>query len=322
MNENVLTQLKVFVERAVRPVRALRRRRMKMREELLAHVSDVFEQEAARSVSVVDALARTQQRFGELAPLTASLQESVPWPERMAATLENYLCQKPGETPLRFALRHAGMAAAYMSGAGLLGFLLVALILLAAPGAEDRWLAILLFGVVAPILGALAAVAVLLWHGVWQAFHGARRSYLRTALFLFGSFLVGPLVLLAISMQMTGDFLSAIQLARPTIPATALIPPFVFVFMTDLIRRTTAGAAGRSVLYTTAVDMYLAMVLSLVMFGIALLITADTAISLEHAKVMTCIVLTWLLPLDLVVSMPSVAARLREDRAWAELKLD
>jgi hypothetical protein len=45
-------------------------------------------------------------------------------------------------------------------------------------------------------------------------------------------------------------------------------------------------------------------------------------VSLEHAKVMAGIVLTWLLPLDLVVSMPSVVTRLRDDRAWAELKLD
>jgi hypothetical protein len=323
MNETVGPALKILVERAVRPVRALRRRRMKMREELLAHVSAVFEEEYARCGQEAGALEQTRRRFGEPAQLTSSLQESVPQYERMAAILQAHLCKKPGETSLHFALRHAWLAAAYMSGAGLLGFLLVVLILLATPGGENRWLALLWLGVIIPIPGALGAIVVLLWHGMWQALHGStRRSYVRTAMILLASASVGPVVLVAISMQATEDLLGAVEMARPSIPVMAVIPPFVFVFMIDLIRRTTAGSAGRSILYTIAVDSCLAAVLSLVMFGIALIITADTAVSLEHAKVMAGIVLTWLLPLDLVVSMPSVVTRLRDDRAWAELKLD
>ena len=46
MNESTLIQLKIMVERAVRPVRASISHKRKMREELLAHVSDVFEEEA------------------------------------------------------------------------------------------------------------------------------------------------------------------------------------------------------------------------------------------------------------------------------------
>ena len=49
MNESTLTQLKIIVERAVRPVRASTSRKRKMREELLAHVSGVFEEEAAQA---------------------------------------------------------------------------------------------------------------------------------------------------------------------------------------------------------------------------------------------------------------------------------
>ena len=46
MNDCTLTQLKILVERVVRPVRASSERKRKMRDELLAHVSAVFEQEA------------------------------------------------------------------------------------------------------------------------------------------------------------------------------------------------------------------------------------------------------------------------------------
>ena len=48
MNESTLTELKIIVERAVRPVRASTSRKRKMREELLAHVSGVFEEEEAK----------------------------------------------------------------------------------------------------------------------------------------------------------------------------------------------------------------------------------------------------------------------------------
>ena len=48
MNESTLTQLKIVVERAVRPVRASFARKRKVREELLAHVSGVFESVARR----------------------------------------------------------------------------------------------------------------------------------------------------------------------------------------------------------------------------------------------------------------------------------
>jgi hypothetical protein len=59
MNESILTQLKVIVERAVRPVRASTSRKRKMREELLAHVVGVFEEECARLGDDRAALERT-----------------------------------------------------------------------------------------------------------------------------------------------------------------------------------------------------------------------------------------------------------------------
>jgi uncharacterized membrane protein HdeD (DUF308 family) len=78
MNALTLNQLKILVERAVRPVRASASRTRKMREELLAHVTAVFEEERAKLPDDETALARTAQRFGAPAELTAQLQASVP----------------------------------------------------------------------------------------------------------------------------------------------------------------------------------------------------------------------------------------------------
>jgi hypothetical protein len=108
MNESTLTQLKITVERAVRPLRASTHRKRKIREELLAHVSEVFEEELGQGRDERAALERTAQRFGDAAAVTAQLQGSVPAGDRVMRFLEG----EPGESSLRSALRVAWLQAA------------------------------------------------------------------------------------------------------------------------------------------------------------------------------------------------------------------
>src|SRR5262249_37101154 len=108
MNDTTLTQLKIIVERAVRPVRASTFRKRKMREELLAHVSDVFEEESKLGDGRA-ALARTQERFGQPAELTGQLQASVPRSDWFGQFVEYFEDFRAGESPLRRATRHALM---------------------------------------------------------------------------------------------------------------------------------------------------------------------------------------------------------------------
>src|SRR5258707_1224665 len=103
MNESILIQLKIIVERAVRPIRASTSRKRKMREELLAHLSGVFEEESAKLGDDRAALERTALRFGDHAEVTGQLQESVPAGDRIMRLLEG----RPGESMLRGALRFA-----------------------------------------------------------------------------------------------------------------------------------------------------------------------------------------------------------------------
>jgi hypothetical protein len=103
MNESTLIQLKIIVERAVRPVRASASRKRKMREELLAHVSGVFEEELAQVGDDRAALERTALRFGNPAEVTGQLQESVPLGDSIMRSWEG----RPDESMLRGALRFA-----------------------------------------------------------------------------------------------------------------------------------------------------------------------------------------------------------------------
>src|SRR5438477_1405417 len=77
-NESTLIQLKIIVERAVRPVRASTARKRKMREELGRPDGGTLDTGQARLRAAQADLERTQERFGQAAELTGQLQASVP----------------------------------------------------------------------------------------------------------------------------------------------------------------------------------------------------------------------------------------------------
>jgi hypothetical protein len=105
MSEATFSQLKILVEWAVRPVRASPGRKRKMREELLAHVASVFEEEVARLANEQAALQRTAQRFGNPAELTGQLQESVPTLDSIQR-FADWVAFRPCESTLRRAARY------------------------------------------------------------------------------------------------------------------------------------------------------------------------------------------------------------------------
>lgn len=127
MTESNLVQLKIIVERAVRPVRASTSRKRKMREELLAHVSGVFEEESAKLGGDHAALERTALRFGSPTEVTSQLQESVPTSDAISRFLEG----PPGESMYWGILR-------FILGLGALCFVIFGAALFGA-GRDRAW---------------------------------------------------------------------------------------------------------------------------------------------------------------------------------------
>ncbi len=103
MNEQ--QDLNIYVERAVRPVVAENSTKIKMREELFAHVHDGFQQESKRLNDRQAAVAQTVERMGDPAALTAELQASVSRLEQFSARYDAWFGRRAGETRLRHALR-------------------------------------------------------------------------------------------------------------------------------------------------------------------------------------------------------------------------
>ena len=107
MNDEMLRELKIVVERAVRPVRASLGCKRPMREELLAHLVAIFEEEAERLGDERAALDRARQRFGDPEELTAQLQACVPRRDWLARSSEQQYrgALWTGESPVRGAAR-------------------------------------------------------------------------------------------------------------------------------------------------------------------------------------------------------------------------
>ena len=105
MNDVILQELKRVVEQAVRPVRATMSRKRQMREELLAHLMAVFEEEAERLGNEQAALEQAKRRFGDPGELTTQLQQAVPRWDRCRSILENMGC-RPSESAWHLAAKH------------------------------------------------------------------------------------------------------------------------------------------------------------------------------------------------------------------------
>jgi hypothetical protein len=180
MNEASLTRLKIIVERAVRPVRASTRRKRAMREELLAHVLGVFEEETARIGDDRAALERTALRFGDPTGVTGELQATVPSGDGIRRSWEG----RPGESALRAGLRIAGVI-------GALAMFSLGVVLLAT-GRDGAWPREAVITCVRSALALPAYLFGLVFLTVWmeKALYGpAGRSWPKVALVTAGSWL-------------------------------------------------------------------------------------------------------------------------------------
>ncbi len=83
MSDAVPTDLAAYIERAIGAIPASASRKRRMREELLAHLLDIYDEELERLHDERTAAARTKQRFGLPDDLRNELTAAVPWVERL-----------------------------------------------------------------------------------------------------------------------------------------------------------------------------------------------------------------------------------------------
>ncbi|HEY7311356.1 MAG TPA: hypothetical protein VH643_18490 [Gemmataceae bacterium] len=231
MNESTLTQLKILVERAVRPVQASAARKRKMREELLAHVVGVFEEESAKLGDEPAALSRTQERFGQAAELTGQLQASVAPSDRAERLVENFVGGS-GESVLRLAARFAaafGVLTSVMLG--------IMVLIQALRGQGGEWLTV---ARVPSLLAPLWTVFItfcgtLLTYGMGRALFGpAGRSWLRAGLVAVAAWLLVPVSTFPLYLAVMADIQKSLLEVVPLLPY-GVVAPVALVAVTYLV---------------------------------------------------------------------------------------
>lgn len=97
-------ELRRIVERIVRPVEAAEFRKLRMREELLAHVHSIFQQQREMNVDEQTAIAVAERRLGNPTELTDSLQATIPRYDRLWMFFQGKTQPTVWVAGLRFAL--------------------------------------------------------------------------------------------------------------------------------------------------------------------------------------------------------------------------
>jgi hypothetical protein len=144
IDSTTLALMKI-VERVVRPLRADSARKRRMRDELLAHLSVIYDEELALLGDPIAAIEAAAQRFGNPEELTVELQMTVPRRERWEYQFEMLFGWHAPETVMRWMTRIAIQLGVMMVGV----CVLVALVALREFGwSYNVWLTI------QPLIGA------------------------------------------------------------------------------------------------------------------------------------------------------------------------
>jgi len=205
MNEFIPHELKIVVERAVRPVPASAARKRRMREELLTHLMAIYNDELESRGDPQEALERTKRRFGDAGELSVQLRGSLPWWSRAVGACQKLVEIRAGESVLHYALRITlCMFAAQM--------VVLPLVLFTARGGE-AWLAVRLVMVMLTASAAFGFVFLVLAYQIARALHGrsSERSWAMAIIYAVGSLAVLPCLAFLAYWAAGGDFQGALS---------------------------------------------------------------------------------------------------------------
>lgn len=99
----------ILVERVVRPLTTTTPRKRKIREELLAHLETIYEEEYTRLKEPDAAFRQASERFGNPADLSRELQRTIPFHERFSHRLERFYMWRAPESAAKYCFRLAAV---------------------------------------------------------------------------------------------------------------------------------------------------------------------------------------------------------------------
>lgn len=105
MSDPAPRELKILVERVVRPLPLPLVWQRRLRTEYLAHLEAVYSEELIGNNDPVAALARTTERFGDPTKISEELLETIGWSKQWAARQEKFFTRQKGGSAAGYVLR-------------------------------------------------------------------------------------------------------------------------------------------------------------------------------------------------------------------------
>jgi hypothetical protein len=208
-----------IVERIVRPVRASTPRKRKMREELLAHLSAIYDQELVRLHTPEAALKAAADRFGNPGELTEQLQAALPFLERVDFFVERWLAWRAPESVAKYALRQAVLAFCILATVFPLLFLGI---ILRYGWSDDLWNPIRILASLTLLTPPAQFVFTFAWikmrDSLWGVF-GSRKSIVRA--FLYGATIAGVVMASFIALVWSASWSLGVAIDALPLAATA-----------------------------------------------------------------------------------------------------
>jgi hypothetical protein len=172
-----------FVERIVRAVPSGTLYKRKMREELLTHLTTIYEEELARLKVPVSAWQSAVERFGKPAEISRELRNSLPLRERLNDFVERRLGigWRPPETATHWMARSALQTAVLLAALNFLAAIWMLAAVGANPGAWAAIRAIALMSLSMPLLQFVLGVAFFNMRDALFGVFGTRKSNLTAA---------------------------------------------------------------------------------------------------------------------------------------------
>jgi hypothetical protein len=207
-------QLMKVVERAVRPVRAGIVRKRRMREELFAHLTAIYEEELSRSGDPRSAVEAAAGRFGDSVELAEELNGALPYYERLSSFVERWVLYRAPESATKYSLRLAGYTLGLM--ASILALVLAGVLIRYGWNANVRTLLSVFTAIVVltpPAQFIVTLAYIKLRNAMWGAF-GNRKSRVRVVTFAALIAIVAQLYLMGVAAVARMDLGIAIEAAR------------------------------------------------------------------------------------------------------------
>lgn len=134
-----MNELKLFVERCVRPVKAEGSKKLEMRRELYSHLQSVYEQEQKRTGNDEAAIQAAMARMGNPNELTEELNASLSLLDSWTGKVDMFSCRGIHESPWQYAVRFARLTLK-VSLAILVPFVVVSILIAGEWGFRQQFL--------------------------------------------------------------------------------------------------------------------------------------------------------------------------------------